>query len=430
MDERAVEACRGKLRGVLQRANVCRVSPGQIGHNGDLRPYTDEAHKHLGKWMREFELTHMVWKHIESFIRAHPTESLGTDPKPLSAIVSGTGIDAITDTVLDDIRSVPRKYSALILLPRFFPTGVGTVQIANGVEIIEKQGSEAFELLRATHSQQQPLKRSETSTLSLPFLKVAAEGYYLPQNATANKLVGRVKQVISLMLAGQILHYNYIGERSDQAYIGTAGPASPEYSYMLVSDATGSMLDVRLMPAQMPRLVNVITFYRNMWFPPKVVNQQFDPDVTDRQIGLKIAETSRSIKACFENEKANSDILAAAQWLFDSETIEVENETYAFLYAAIGLESILGSPEDDITKTLGDRLAYLVGTSRSDRRAIQDRFTKFYKHRSKIVHGKSVALAESDLEQMRWGRRMLKRVLRQELALIEEKQRPWHDPIE
>jgi hypothetical protein len=107
----------------------------------------------------------------------------------------------------------------------------------------------------------------------------------------------------------------------------------------------------------------------------------------------------------------------AAEWLFDSEA--ESNDTTALLFASIGLEAALDSPTKETTDRLGDRLAWSLGGTLSERKKMTNEYKEFYGVRCNVVHGRERRLNDSTREKLIWGRRMLRSIIAKELD------RPW-----
>jgi len=113
-------------------------------------------------------------------------------------------------------------------------------------------------------------------------------------------------------------------------------------------------------------------------------------------------------------------LLRAAQWLFDS--YAATNPLLAFVQATTSLEILLGdktlSDLVGLGALLGNRCAFLIGKSRSQRDKILTDFQRIYETRSKIVHRGHPRLSpteENDLWMLRW---MCSRVIQEEMKLV------------
>lgn len=95
-----------------------------------------------------------------------------------------------------------------------------------------------------------------------------------------------------------------------------------------------------------------------------------------------------------------------------------EDSVMAFLQLCMGLEAIFGDDQDQggLTKTLGDRCAYLIGKNIKQRRNIKDAFNKIYTIRSKIVHGVINKIEHEDSHMLNYARGLLKTALGKEIA--------------
>lgn len=125
------------------------------------------------------------------------------------------------------------------------------------------------------------------------------------------------------------------------------------------------------------------------------------------------------------------NLLGACQWIFDS--YAEQSELLAFVQATVAVEMALGDKaESDViglAALLGNRCAYLIAKSASQRVRILRDFTRIYDTRSKIVHrGKNrLSTAERfDLDMLRW---ICARVIKEELKLLAADYRPALRPL-
>ncbi|MCK7312796.1 HEPN domain-containing protein [Enterobacter bugandensis] len=95
-----------------------------------------------------------------------------------------------------------------------------------------------------------------------------------------------------------------------------------------------------------------------------------------------------------------------------------EDSVMAFLQLCMGLEAIFGDDQDQggLTKTLGDRCAYLIGKNIRQRKNIKDAFNKIYTIRSKIVHGVINKIEHEDSYMLNYARELLQTALGKEIA--------------
>jgi hypothetical protein len=110
------------------------------------------------------------------------------------------------------------------------------------------------------------------------------------------------------------------------------------------------------------------------------------------------------------NSTENQDsarVKTASEWAFDAYLND--NPTLSFLQTCIALEALYGDDGDgdNLTKTLADRCAYLIGSDIKGRRTIRENFRALYSVRSKIVHGCVGALAADEERYLDWGKSIL-----------------------
>lgn len=108
-------------------------------------------------------------------------------------------------------------------------------------------------------------------------------------------------------------------------------------------------------------------------------------------------------------------IAAAIEWYQDAEFSD--NETFAYLAACIGLESLLGQQDnlDEMTNRLCDRYAFMMGRGRREREELHTSYKEILKVRGSIVHAKLAKLPDEDAAKLDKVRVMLQSVIQHEL---------------
>ena len=113
-------------------------------------------------------------------------------------------------------------------------------------------------------------------------------------------------------------------------------------------------------------------------------------------------------------------IVLASQWLFDSYT--GSDELLNYVQAMVVLEILLGdkavSDEIGLGRLLGNRCAYLIGTTYEQRADLLRRFNNIYAVRSEIIHRGKHRLNAKELglfHDLHW---MCRRVIQREVDLL------------
>ena len=120
----------------------------------------------------------------------------------------------------------------------------------------------------------------------------------------------------------------------------------------------------------------------------------------------------------FDNYINYPDLINAASWAFDS--IMSKNKIKSFIYLGVAWDALLGSAggSANITTTMGDRLAYLISRSRSERDEVLEKFKEFYRIRSKVVHGRVAWINEEETDIYNWGLFVFEKAFNRELTLL------------
>jgi hypothetical protein len=141
------------------------------------------------------------------------------------------------------------------------------------------------------------------------------------------------------------------------------------------------------------------------------------PAITDderaRALESALHPATRFFRAAKHDDFAT--VSAAIDWYQDS--VFSDNQTFSYLAACIGLESLLGGDEhmDGMSKRLADRYAFLLGKGRSERNALASDYTKVLKLRGTLVHAKTARLTDDDRETLSLAQEMLMKAIWHEL---------------
>jgi hypothetical protein len=416
MHEQAQLATQKKLRSFLEQITVYTNGPGYPGN--EFAPAREALRKHFKDLSRESTATRFVFDRIYRFIADQVPK--GTQrPCSLKDTVGFEGIERLISQILEDANALPRKYRTLIYLPRAAPTGVQVLGVAENVALCETRY--AGNWLQLPRPFQDTFGTAELSSAdeSSPgesrgarvYLRIDIDGYYYPSGKTANETIATAKQFVALGLANGLLKRNNVGARTDGAI--TSVISEEEAAVSVYDSQTLEIEDARKIAEPLHRLINYITVDVGKTVYSSAPTTFAITNDGVRQLLLKRCEP---VTTCLNSSERFTDVLTGAEWLFDSYT--ADGETKKFLFAAIGLEAVLGSPPQEVTMRLADRLSYLVADNRDERAQIQEQFKRFYEHRSKIVHGTASILDDDQAASMHWGQRMLRRALQAELELL------------
>lgn len=128
------------------------------------------------------------------------------------------------------------------------------------------------------------------------------------------------------------------------------------------------------------------------------------------------------IKYVYSNPEKAKRVISASQWFFESYL--GKNELLSFIQLIITLEILLGdkavSDLIGLGELLGNRCAYLIGTSSSEREKILKDFKEIYRIRSKIVHSGERKLQYRERELYHLLQWMCRRIIQEEIRLMKK----------
>lgn len=152
---------------------------------------------------------------------------------------------------------------------------------------------------------------------------------------------------------------------------------------------------------------------------PEVFNEE-QPDHKKNTVFSFMA--LNEMKFVFSNLEKAKKVVSASQWYFDSSV--GTNELLSFIQLTIAIEILLGDKAATdligLGELLGNRCAYLIGESSSQRENILKEFKEIYRIRSRIVHSgeRKLNYYERTLyNTLRW---MCNRVIFEEIQLMKK----------
>jgi hypothetical protein len=133
-----------------------------------------------------------------------------------------------------------------------------------------------------------------------------------------------------------------------------------------------------------------------------IYNVSFDLSKTNKdKIGLTFLDLCFPLLSSnFKNDLLDK-LCTAINWY--SSSIKSKNINESFLFCAIGMESLLTSGRDSITKTLAENTAFLIAKNNIEsRKQIYKTMLDLYSKRSGIAHGGNINIEIKDLKQIRY----------------------------
>ncbi|MFZ3229677.1 MAG: hypothetical protein WA160_05705 [Pseudobdellovibrio sp.] len=136
-----------------------------------------------------------------------------------------------------------------------------------------------------------------------------------------------------------------------------------------------------------------------------------------------LEKVSGGLKILLDSDENSDDIeciRTASEWLFDAKLNE-DDPSLKVMQLAAAAEAVLAEGkkiENNITKTLSDRCAYLLGYNAKQRGNIRASFSKFYEIRSSLVHGRSRVLLQKDQHIVDWAESIVESIIRKETTFL------------
>ena len=418
--EKAREALKKHLENIL---SSCVMDKGNVNFDRstdeDLYKYINEAKKHKKTWMRDIDLYGLLYKQVLDYLVEH-IEKIREISGKIKDIIGEPGITDLCVKIISYLESIPRKYLVFFELPAVHGLGLKEIKLTDDISFVERVGESDFSDIKIpTWSL---LGGDYTLTLEKGrlYIRISVDGYTdgTVESSAIKKAYSKFKQVILLSNLSGILK-----EGQRDLSLGLLGSVSHQ---IFVVNSRDPNIEKYLVyfPQTVSNYISKLRFNEDILKPTKfeTLLETFEnkeiPTSNDKAKLLKnrFQYPVKLLKTPDNDENAES-IKSAIEWAFDSHAND--NDTLAFIQACIGIEAVIGDDtKDNITATLADRCAYLLGDSISARKKIREKFEKLYDIRSKIVHGRKACLDEEQRHFLDYAQIMLKRVIGKEISFI------------
>ena len=418
--EKAREALKKHLENIL---SSCVIDKGIVNFDRstdeDLYKYINEAKKHKKTWMREIYLYGLLYKQVSDYLVEH-IEKIREISGKIKDIIGEPGITDLCVKIISYLESIPRKYLVFFELPAVHGLGLKEIKLTDDISFVERVGESDFSDIKIpTWSL---LGGDYTLTLEKGrlYIRISVDGYTdgTVESSAIKKAYSKFKQVILLSNLSEILKegqrdlsLGLLGSVSHQIFVvNSRDPNIEKYLVYFPQTVSNYISKLRLNEdiLKPPKFETLLETFENKEIPTsndkaKLLKNRF-------QYPVKLLKTP-------DNDENAESIKSAIEWAFDSHAND--NDTLAFIQACIGIEAVIGDDtKDNITATLADRCAYLLGDSISARKKIRENFEKLYDIRSKVVHGRKACLDDEQRHFLDYAQIMLKRVIWKEISFI------------
>lgn len=407
MHQNAAERLRNHIAGTLQQCAIAETWPVFESYTQHVKSLATEVVKQKKQWLTISNVYSIFVDHVYQAVLLHKPKD-GHVSGLLPEILGEGEFDALVQQLLSYFEGIPRKYSIYMPVPSVPPL-LETVQISDEVRLERVTSRKAFPgntrpggLLGLSGDKIEPPMyclvfevsgycgrnfSSSAARRGLSSFKIAM------QQAVARGLFKQRKNTV----AGLGLLSSWASYSIPKHYLVAVDhkpSASPTENLELPIEicrfleshefaANNHQIEIAVVAGNLPRL---LTTY---------LNSAAKLHATDNQDAIRVK--------------------TASEWAFDAYLND--NPTLSFLQTCIALEALYGDDGDgdNVTKTLADRCAYLVGSDIKGRRTIRENFRSLYSVRSKIVHGCVGALGADEESYLDWGKSILEHSIFKEI---------------
>jgi len=378
-------------------------------------PLKDKLEKFIG----DNPFSEFVYDYLSKELIKIDKYTANEKEKPLSSIPEFSDTSSLADNIIEAFDSLPWEYSISINinneLTELFNKEIKEFSLSNSIKLITP---------------------NDTFTKNYPF--VTKEG---KKSETLENTKGIINVLVPKPLNWENngLYLNILANGLIRKYGDTE---SNEYVLNIIKSFFGLGIALRLYKAKYnyhSSIKNLELFvhkkFDEKWFYEDSIS--IESDISERIIDLVlndldgtlttdgkriiwIKEILSDIGIIFSNMQKAERVLLASKWFFESYI--GTNELLSFIQTNIALEILLGdkaiSDLIGLGELLGNRCAYLIGSSNKERDKILKDFRQIYNIRSSIVHRGKSKLTESErylFINLQW---MCRRVIFEEIKLL------------
>ena len=422
MDQRAIDATRSVLLEYFSQLDLGHRSLA-IGQRSDA---ANQLQKSLDKYFGEYGPPWFLLHAAENCFMAALKDFLDIVPRKgvSSDMLSRSQLDASVEQVLEYFLTLPKTYLLFFPLPSVLSGSRGKIGLLPDIFFFEFD----YQFRRVISEAGFDL-RPKSDNQYLPKHEIRGDQAYLCVRASGlfdTKVSGGVV-ARAIAKAKQFL---FISDFSTTSLVGS-GVINPVTTGFVIDEEAGldrastflipSSLGMGLGNWEVYPWADAFTYALEEIDADPPTDDSDERSITALELQKLLESDFDRVIAAFGAEsnpgKLSPGLLNACRWAFDA--IHESDEMSKVLCLGIACEALLGSgSQESVTRTLADRLAYLVGESHQERESIQQDFIRFYKLRSNVAHGNRERLSNDELSCFYTALGLFSRAIRRELSSL------------
>lgn len=361
---------------------------------------------HLQDIIGAFPVSLFVFLEVTEDLWSHRGDQMPTGSVLLTDFAQYRDPADAAARLVDELFSLPRTYSFFVPLPPVLVSSnlamvTSRIAAAYGVEIVTADSSLVVSFPQDERaSLGEPLVQMIFGDyiewqLGTPYLRLQIDGYVARfiDTGTVETMRGRLTTVLGCFLALGILELqeqqaSRVDRIAVRAYEREPGGWSQLPPRQLARDVAARIPDLRAS--------TTITSPNALSAP---------------HLGGLLAHAIQALE--------NPRLARACQWYFESQC--ASSDLVAYIQATVALEALLGEADVadglSVTQLLANRIAYLIGSSETERRRYLRRFPELYRTRSKIVHTGRNRLSPDEQGSLRELQAICRKAILAELGL-------------
>jgi hypothetical protein len=403
MNPKAKESIQGHVIGCLKTCVLKEKWPDFESFSDHFLALSKSVLKVKGQWLRPIDVFNIFSHLVYDYVDLIGGKSENCVDGMLNCFIDDDEIKNLAESIVEYYCSVPRSVVVYAPMP-FCEIELGLCEITNKINI--KTFKEKSELPTKDYSSGLLGSMHNFLELGIPYFEIKTEGY--PCGSVDGFLFKELLSIFKCIYQQASSYDLFINSEPKNSSFSLIDFEHKVEKYFFVCwDKTDDTITRIALPAEFCEFIHGKKF--------NVRIKGFDM-LQEKGLSSILIERffEKTNKVLNDNGDDSSRIKMAIEWHFNS--ISSKDRTMSFVQSCIGLEAIFGDEAgDQLTKTLSDRCAYLIGKNIRQRTEIRDLFKDLYKVRSKIVHGHTSSLGEDEFKLITTAQELLRLSISKEI---------------
>lgn len=335
-----------------------------------------------------------------------------------NSLCSEDTIDSMTNTVLDELTSLPREYRVLVPImhnDHADVTFLESIELSDKITLFQMTDDRINKEFPIIDKFDDPQYRHERYHPPVDHLYISIKAYgcysFFSWSSLYKSFHRTLSLALSALLVNEVILLNSADNTShipdDDSYLPNYIPNNsisstygPGYSYLYPSSMSEAPIYHKFPEAERLFLRSLSGFAFDLGEVSAFEKVKIQKGETEsRFVFTKTGhEKLNNIKKLFNSNGLEARrVKTALEWFFQG--LLNDNKTFSYVQYAIALEALFGDPNhNNVQQRISDRCAFVLAENSAERNRVKKEIEAIYEVRSRIVHDGNRNLNNEDLE--------------------------------